>query len=159
MGKSIFKLSNCSKISANFVSRDATNLTAPWNLSFTVRPGILCNAFDAISWTSPLPAWISTSAPSPNFDFKCCCLNYSVISNSNNILKWGIQYEYTQTQRKEGSRYVIFILLGNKNIMSTYPPIHLNFPFTIIANLLQRAAHSSIEWEVKRTAAPTFWAP
>ena len=38
----------------------------------------------------------------------------------------------------------------------TYPPRHLNFPLTMIASLLQSAAHSSIECDVKRTAAPTF---
>ena len=38
----------------------------------------------------------------------------------------------------------------------TYPPRHLNFPLTMIASLLQSAAHSSIECDVKSTAAPTF---
>ena len=33
-------------------------------------------------------------------------------------------------------------------------PKHLNLPFAIIANLVQRNSHSSIEWEVKTTAEP-----
>ena len=48
----------------------------PWNLSFIVRPGIISIARSWTLFTSSSPTWISNAGPCPNFDLRCCCLNF-----------------------------------------------------------------------------------